>query len=73
MAKENWYRFLGVIGALLLVGFAVQTWADLIQFSQGDMDPTLMMTTMFIRAAEFILPAIVLFIAALLLKRKFHE
>ena len=73
MAKENWYRFLGVIGFLLLVGFAVQTWADLIQYSQGNMDPTLMMTTMFIRAAEFILPAIALFIAALLLKRKFRE
>lgn len=70
MKKEKWYKFLFAVSGLLVVGFIIRVIADYIQY---DLIATSFpfYATLLLRSVEFILPCIITFVIAIILKKKY--
>ena len=72
MKKENIYKFLFLISGLLVFGFIIRLVVDYIKY-----DPIItsapFYTYIIIRAIEFLVAAIILFVVALVLRKKWHK
>lgn len=72
MKKENYYKFMWVMSALLVLGFAIRLGVDYYKY-----DPITTSAPFYayiiIRALEFILPSIIVFIVGIFCKRKFTK
>ena len=70
MKKKNIYKFLYVISALLVLGFAIHTIFDACRYDS-------MLTSfpfyafIIVHAVEYLLPSLIVFVAALIVKKKF--
>lgn len=74
MKKENWHKFLFVISALLVVGFAIAFGVDAYKYNTGGyVGSAPLYAYALVRAVEFILPSIVVFVAAIICKKKFPK
>lgn len=71
MKKENVYKLMYGISALLLIGFCIRTAADYLQYSSTFTSAPFYLWVI-VRAVEFILPGIIVFIAARLIKKKYE-
>jgi len=72
MKKENYYKFMWGMSALLVLGFAIRLGADYCKY-----DPLTTSAPFYaciiVRAFEFMLPSILVFIAGLICKRKYTK
>lgn len=74
MKKENWHKFLFVISALLVVGFAIAFGVDAYKYNNGGyVGSAPLYAYALVRAVEFILPSIIVFVVALICKKKFAK
>lgn len=70
MKKKNIHKFLFIISALLILGFAIHTIVDACRYDS-------MLTSfpfyafVIVHAVEYLLPSLIVFIAALIVKKKF--
>ena len=70
MKKKNIHKFLFIISALLILGFAIHTIVDACRYDS-------MLTSfpfyafIIVHAVEYLLPSLIVFIAALIVKKKF--
>ena len=70
MKKKNIHKFLFIISALLILGFAIHTIVDAYRYDS-------MLTSfpfyafVIVHAVEYLLPSLIVFIAALIVKKKF--
>ena len=70
MKKSNIYKFLYAISALLVLGFVIHTIVDACRYDS-------MLTSfpfyafIIVHAVEYLLPSLIVFIAALIVKKKF--
>jgi len=71
MKRENYYKFLYATSLLLIFGFIIRIIADCIKYN-SIMNSAPFYVTVLIRLLEFILPSILIFVAARILKRKFN-
>ncbi len=72
MKKENIYKFLYVISLLLVIGFMIRLGADYFKYSNIN-NSTPFYAFVIERVIEFILPSMVVWIAAKVLKRKYSK
>ncbi len=72
MTKKNVYVLLFVISALLLVGFVVRLTVDLMQYDAAQTSFPFY-ARVIERGIEFLLPSLVAFIAAIIVRRKNQE
>lgn len=70
MQKNNVYKFLFAVSAFPVLGFALRFGIDAIKYDATETSAPLYAYAL-ARAAEFILPSIIVFIAAVICKRKF--
>lgn len=72
MKKENYWKFLYILSVLLIVGFVIRLGADLIKYN-----PVATSAPFYIyiieRAVEFVLPAMLVFIAGIICRKKFSK
>ena len=69
MKKENIYKFLYAISALLILGFVIRFGADIFKYdSYNDSAP--LYAYAIIRVVEFIVPSVVVFIVGMIIKSK---
>lgn len=70
MKKKNIHKFLYVISALLVLGFAIHTIVDACRYDT-------MLTSfpfyafVIVRAVEYLIPSLIVFVIAVFLKKKF--
>ena len=70
MKKHNIHKLLYAISALLVLGFAIHTIVDAVRYDS-------MLTSfpfyafVIVHAVEYLLPSLIVFIAALIVKKKF--
>ena len=72
MKKENYYKLIWGISALLVVGFAIRLGADYYKYDPITTSAPFYVNTI-IRASEFILPSIIVFIVGIFCRRKFTK
>ena len=71
MKKENIYKFLYVMSALLFLGFAIIFGVDAYKYNTGGYIGSAPLDLyLFVRVIEFIVPSIIVFVAAIIFKRK---
>lgn len=68
MKKEYWYRLMYVISGLLVLGFAIRLGTDWVQYDDR-MTSAPFYTFVLIRAVEFLLPAVLIFAGAFLIRK----
>ena len=74
MKKENWHKFLFVISALLVVGFAIAFGVDAYKYNTGGyLGSAPLYAYALVDAVEYLLPSIIIFVAALICKKKFSK
>ena len=74
MKKENWYKFLFVISALLVVGFAIAFGVDVYKYNTGGyLGSAPLYAYALVDAVEYLLPSIIIFVVALICKKKFAK
>ena len=74
MKKENWHKFLFVISALLVVGFAIAFGVDAYKYNTGGyLGSAPLYAYALVDAVEYLLPSIIVFVAALICKKKFAK
>ncbi len=74
MKKENIYKFLYIVAALLVVGFAVAFGVDAYKYHTGGyLGSAPLYVYALVDALEYLLPSVAVFIAAILCKRKFAK
>ena len=74
MIKANWHKFLFIISALLVVGFAIAFGLDAYKYSNGGyVGSAPLYAYALVRAVEFILPSIIVFVVAIIFKKKFSK
>ena len=66
MKKENYYKILYVISAMSLLGFVIRLGADYYKYDY-------ITIPFYIRALEFILPGLLIFIAGIICKKKYTK
>ena len=72
MKKKNIHKFLYVISALLVLGFAIHTIVDACRYDS-------MLTSfpfyafVIVHAVEYLLPSIIVFVVALIVKKKYGK
>ena len=72
MKKENWHKFLFVISALLVVGFAIAFGVDAYKYNtDGYLGSAPLYVYALVDAVEYLLPSLAFFIAAIICKKKF--
>ena len=72
MKKENYYKFMWVMSALLLLGFVVRLGVDYYKYNPV-VTSAPFYVCIIIRGLEFILPSIIAFIVGIICKRKFTK
>lgn len=70
MNKENIFKLLYCVSALLIVGFGIRIGADAYQYNNA-LNSAPFYVFVLARAAEFILPALICFAVGLALKKKY--
>ena len=74
MKKENIYKFLYIVAALLVVGFAIAFGVDAYKYNTGGyLGSAPLYAYALVRAVEFIFPSVIVFVAALICKKKFAK
>ena len=71
MEKNNIYKFLYAISALLVLGFAISFGVDIYKYNNNMyMSSAPLYAYAIVRAVTFIVPSIIVFIVALIVKKK---
>ena len=70
MKKHNIYKFLYVVSALLALGFGIHTIVDACRYNNM-LTSFPFYTYLIVRAIEYLVPSLVVFIVALIVKKKF--
>ena len=74
MKKENIYKFLYIVAALLFVGFAIAFGVDAYKYNTGGyMGTAPQYVYSLLDADEYLLPSFAFFIAGLICKKKFAK
>ena len=74
MKKENWHKFLFVISALLVVGFAIAFSVDAYKYNTGGfLGSAPLYAYALVDAVEYLLPSAIAFVAALICRKKFAK
>ena len=74
MKKENIYKFLYLLSALLVVGFAIGTGVDIYKYNTGSyLGSAPLYVYILVNAIEYLLPSLAFFIAGLICKKKFAK
>ena len=72
--KENIYKFLYIVAALLVVGFAIDTGVDIYKYSTGGyLGSAPLSVYILVNAIEYLLLSLAFFIAGLICKKKFAK
>jgi len=72
--KENVYKFLYIVAALLVVGFAIAFGVDAYKYSTGGyLGSAPLYAYALVDAVEYLLPSLAFFIAGLICKKKFTK
>jgi len=72
--KENVYKFLYIVAALLVVGFAIAFGVDAYKYSTGDyLGSAPLYAYALVDAVEYLLPSLAFFVAGLICKKKFSS
>lgn len=69
MKKENIYKFLYVVGILLIIGFAIRLGADYYKYDPIN-NSSPFYINIIVRSTEFLMPSIILIIIATKLLKK---
>ena len=71
MRKENIYKFLYALAALLVVGFAIGSGVDICKYNtSGYLGSAPLSLYILLNAIEYLLPSLAFFIAGLICKKK---
>ena len=74
MKKENVYKFLYIVAALLVVGFAIAFCVDAYKYNTGDyLGSAPLYVYALVDAVEYLLPSLAFFTSAIICKKKFVE
>ena len=74
MKKENIYKFLYIVAALLVVGFAIAFGVDAYKYNtSGYLGSAPLYAYALVNAVEYLLPSLGFFIAGLICKKKFAK
>ena len=73
MKKNNIYKFLYTVSALLVLGFAISFGVDIYHYNTRCMGSAPLYAYALIRAVEFIVPSIIVFVAAIICKKKLSK
>ena len=74
MRKENIHKFLYIISALLVVGFAIAFGVDAYKYNTGGyLRSAPLYVYALVDAVEYLLPSLVFFVAGLICKKKFSK
>ena len=74
MKKENIYKFLYIVAALLVVAFAIAFGVDAYKYNTGGyLGSAPLYVYALVDAVEYLLPALAFFIAGLICKKKFSN
>ena len=72
MKKENIYKFLYALSALLVVGFAIVSGVDAYKYNAGGyLGSAPLYLYILVNVIEYLLPSLAFFVAALICKNKF--
>ena len=72
MKKENIYKFLYIVAALLVVGFAIAFGVDAYKYNTGGyLGSAPLYAYALVDAVEYLLPSLAFFVAAIICKKKF--
>ena len=72
MKKENIYKVLYILAALLVVGFAIAFGVDTYKYNTGGyLGSAPLYAYALVDAVEYLLPSLAFFIAAIICKKKF--
>ncbi len=72
MKKENLYKFLYALSALLILGFAVRFGVDAYKYDIY-MGSAPLYAYALVRFVEFVIPSIIVFVVAIFVKKKFKN
>ena len=74
MKKENIYKFLYIVAALLVAGFAIAFGVDAYKYNTGGyFGSAPLYAYALVDAGEYLLPSVIIFVAALICKKKFAK
>ncbi len=74
MKKENIYKFLCIVAALLVLGFAIASGVDAYKYNTGGYWGSAPLSLyILVNAIEYLLPSLAFFVAALICKKKFAK
>ena len=74
MKKENIYKFLYIVAALLVVGFAIAFGVDAYKYNTGSyLGSVPLYAYALVDAVEYLLPSAIAFVAALICRKKFAK
>jgi len=72
MKKENIYKFLYTVSVLLVIGFTIRLGVDYFQYDEMN-NSAPFYAFIIERVVEFILPSIIVFIVAKVVKKKYSK
>ena len=72
MKKENVYKFLYEVSILLIIGFCIRLGVDYLKYDKIT-NSAPFYAFIIVRALEFILPSIIIFIVAKIINRKLNK
>ena len=72
MKRENYYKFIWIVSALLILGFVIRLAVDYYKYDPITTSAPFYVNII-IRALEFILPSIIIFIVGIFCRRKFTK
>ena len=74
MKKENIYKFLYIVAALFVVGFAIKSGVDTYKYNAGIYIGSAPLSVyVLVNTIEYLLPSLAFFIAGLICKKKFDK
>ena len=72
MKKENIYKFLYIVAALLVIGFVIASGVDAYKYNTGGyLGSAPLYLYILVNAIEYLLQSLAFFVAALICKKKF--
>lgn len=72
MKKENIYKLLCIVSIILVIVFAIVLVIDYINYD-NTLNSAPFYTWIIVRSIEFILPSIIIFIASIIIKKKYSK
>lgn len=72
MKRENYYKFIWIVSALLILGFVISLAVDYCKYDPITTSAPFYVNII-IRALEFILPSIIIYIVGIFCRRKFTK